>query len=549
MAAAWLAGALVFFREQWTSGFNKLMGNDGDARLIVYVCEHWFRVFHGQASWRNPQFYYPLKNLLGWSDTFFLFEVFYAPLRLVGFDPFIAMQLTIILLSLVGFASFFYLVRLAFGASRAVAVVTAFAFTFSNALWIHAGAFQDNGVYLIAALALVGLLAWRAARAGRRARSLILAGAFGLFYAGILYTTYYTSYFTLLAAATLLVVAAVLVGSSIGWQRLVDGAREAVKRYWALGAAAVGAFAVGVIPFVLTYLPAHSANGGSTYAEVRLYAGGLHDLVNVGGGNLIWTGLVRRVFSGIQPGYEQTYAVTPVLMIAALVGGVACLAWLRRRRAQYPVIAGAAVALAATAVIVALLPVHTPIGSAWAVIYHLPGASAMRAVDRIQIVVTLVVCLAFAAAATEAARHPFARQPIYRVATAAVLVLVTVEQINTNPTSDIRHNVQEHLIRSVTKPPPACKAFYVVDHRDPNLFFVEYQIDAMLISQKLSLPTLNGYTSRDPSHWTLKYLKTAAYLPGVASWAIEHDVTTGLCQLDLGTMTWAPAASALEAPS
>src|ERR1700740_3377860 len=104
-----MRGALMCFRDQWTTGFTKLMGNDGDTRLIAYICEHWFRVFHGQDSWLNPQFYYPIKHLLGWSDTFLLFEVFYAPLRLVGLDPFIALQVTVILLSLVGFASFYYL--------------------------------------------------------------------------------------------------------------------------------------------------------------------------------------------------------------------------------------------------------------------------------------------------------------------------------------------------------------------------------------------------------------------------------------------------------
>ena len=202
---AWLVGALVFFREQWDSSFKWLTGNDGDARLAAYLCEHWFQVLHGQASWLNPSFFYPVKGVLGWSDTFFLYEVFYAPLRLLGADPFLALQLTIILFSLMGFVTFVYLVRLGFGTRLPAAVACGLIFTFSNALWIHAGSPQLSGIYLVPAVLLIALLSWRAARAGRRLRAGALAGTAGLLWGLVLYSTYYIGWFSTLAVGVVLV--------------------------------------------------------------------------------------------------------------------------------------------------------------------------------------------------------------------------------------------------------------------------------------------------------------------------------------------------------
>ena len=50
VAMWWMLGALVYFRRSFFTGFDKVMGDDGDGRLIVYIHEHWLRVFRGNAS-------------------------------------------------------------------------------------------------------------------------------------------------------------------------------------------------------------------------------------------------------------------------------------------------------------------------------------------------------------------------------------------------------------------------------------------------------------------------------------------------------------------
>src|SRR5262249_24608750 len=91
-----------FFGTQIRSGFRLLAGGAGDASLIALLHEHVFRSLLGNASLLNPSFYFPTPGVLGYTDTFFLNQVFYAPLRLVGVESLLALELTFMFLALFG---------------------------------------------------------------------------------------------------------------------------------------------------------------------------------------------------------------------------------------------------------------------------------------------------------------------------------------------------------------------------------------------------------------------------------------------------------------
>jgi hypothetical protein len=535
----WLAGSLVFFRVAWTGSFKKVIGNDGDTRLIVYLCEHWFVVLHGNASWLNPQFFYPTRNLLGWSDTFFLYEIFYAPFRFLGCDPFLALQLTIICLSAVGFFSFVALVRTLFETPIILAAGLGLAFTFSNALWQHSGAYQDNAVYVVPLIALVAVHAWRSASHGRLTRGALLGGLFGALAAILLYSTYYTTYFSVLALASVSAVY-LLTGGRGAFSELKE--RVSVGGVPLLSAFIV--FVVGVVPFLRTYIPARRDLPGPSYAVAIDYAARVHDLANFGAGNVVWSSAIHTIAPQMDYGsnaYEITYAVTPIIMLAAVLGGLWCVLWLRRGASGRVTIARAGIALAAGAVILELLPVHSRFGTPWAVIYHIPGASALRAIDRIDIVANLLALLAIAATVSQLRHRSFrGRRFVYGVAL-AVVALIAVEQINTQPYPTIPHAQETAAIRAVPRPPAGCSSFYVLDSTVKNQFFYWYQLQAMLISQRLRVPTINGYTAYNPPGWQMENPETLDYLAGVKSWSDAYGISPGLCQLDLGTMQWRPS--------
>jgi hypothetical protein len=529
--AVWLVGAAVYFRDQWSSGFRLLMGNDGDTRLAAYLCEHWFQVIHGQASWLNPQFFDPTTGVLGWSDTFFLYQIFYAPLRWLGCDPFLALQITVILLSLVGFATFVYVVRLGFRTPLPAALVCGLIFIFSNALWIHEAQAQFSAIYFVPAVLLLGLLAWRAAGAGRRLRAAVLAGTAGVLWGLLFYTGYYVAWFSTLAMLVGVIFLLMMGGSGL----IRRGAHE-VRTGWTWMACGLAGLVLGLVPVARTYLPARHH---LQYSQVMHFAGQVRDVVNVGSGNLVWSHLLRSVLMGRWRIYEVSYGLTP-LVIALALGGAVTTGWLlwSRRRAR-PGVARLAVALTATAVVLAFLPIKTRFGSPWAAVWHIPGASAIRAIDRIEMVTGTVAVFAIAAAASELAvlLATWQRPRVWQTSALVLLALAAVEQVNVNSISDLNRVTQVTLIRSAEAPPTGCRTFFVVDSR-ARLAYFEYQLDAMLVSQKFSVPTINGYTGFFPPGWGLLDPSQPTYGAYVSAWVRAHDLGRGLCRLDLATMRW-----------
>jgi hypothetical protein len=542
--AVWLIGASFFFRDQWSSGFRRMMGDDHDTVHITFLQEHWFQVFHGQSSWNSPAFFYPLKGALGWSEGFFLFQIFYTPLRLLGCDMFLAAELTVILFSLVGFASFVYLARVAFVVQPWIALLGGLAFTFANSLWLHLYWFQLLVVWMVPGVLLLGVLAFRAFPE-HRLRSLFLGAASGLLGALIFFTSFYIAWFCTIAAAV-----AVMIMLLAGRRRLLYSLLTQLRRSWPLVLTMGLAFAVGIVPFLATYLPAQKDVHHLSYDTIMSYAGQPRDLFNVGRQNVFWSSIIHRVIPRVDlAASPRTYAVTPLVMTIAVVGSAIALWMSRTEESARRMAARSAAVLAGTAVVLSVLPVRTGFGSLWAVVWHVPGATAIRRTNRIGVVTGFVASLAMVCAASviyRAGGRPPNRS-IRRAAIVVLLLLAVGEQVNTAPMARLDRPAVLAFMRSAKTPPRACRSFYVLDRAHASLkpggsaghsVSVTDQLDAMLVSEKYLLPTINGYTSYAPPGWALMNPYGPGYLAAVRLWAKAHNLQAGLCQLDLDTMHW-----------
>ena len=65
---------------------TKLLGDLGDARLSVTIYEHWWRVFRGFENFNSTLFFYPAKETLGLTDSFFFPGTMHSFFRLFGFS-------------------------------------------------------------------------------------------------------------------------------------------------------------------------------------------------------------------------------------------------------------------------------------------------------------------------------------------------------------------------------------------------------------------------------------------------------------------------------
>ena len=58
-------------------------GDFANSLIQAARLEHWFGVFRGTYHWRDPTFFYPEKNVLGYNDAYFLYGVLYSEDELV----------------------------------------------------------------------------------------------------------------------------------------------------------------------------------------------------------------------------------------------------------------------------------------------------------------------------------------------------------------------------------------------------------------------------------------------------------------------------------
>lgn len=535
-------GALWFFRGQWGSGFQKLNGYGGDNAFIIYILEHWFRALHGQASWANPAMYFPFKGLLGWSDGLVLFEVLYAPLRWLGLDEFLAAEVMVIISSLIGFMTFVALIRRLFRLPLFFALGGGLAFTFANGLYAESAHYQLLAVWFLPGIALIAV---EAATTSSRRRACASGATAGALYGMLFFTSFYTAWFCVPLGATAAVVAGLVKAGD-----LRRGLGEQIRRLWPPIAAAAAAFLVALIPFAVIYLPVRGEVPSDSYQFViGAYAHGLHGAFDLGPGDLLWSSILLHFHAVFTP--DQASAVTPILLAAPVVAAVAALVASRRRTGAFSTRSVVAAGLAASTIAALILPIRYHGHSLWILMWHVPGGSAIRAIWRIELMASAIAVTSLMASVSELWAAPMPDRPAHlargrrryrHAALVAVMVLVVVEQIDVSSNTAFDRPQILAFLRSVPEPPAGCRSFYMTRTGVSPVPDYSFQMDAELLSQRLDLPTLDGYSGYSPRGWNLDVFGPQLDV-NARQWAAEHHLS-GVCRLDVSHMTWTPVGPA-----
>jgi hypothetical protein len=82
--------------------YGKLLGEPFDSRLQIVLHEHWWRWFNGLVEFRDTEFFYPFDKALGFSDVFLTQGIVYSFFRFLGFDLAPSWSITTICLLLIG---------------------------------------------------------------------------------------------------------------------------------------------------------------------------------------------------------------------------------------------------------------------------------------------------------------------------------------------------------------------------------------------------------------------------------------------------------------
>jgi hypothetical protein len=528
-----VGGLAFFYQELLVSGFARMPGDTGDARHINLVLEHWFRVFSGEAAWRSPNFFFPQAATLGYSEALFLCALPYSLLRLLGAGMHSAFQGVLIWLSAVGYTAMYVLLCRTFGCQKLVAALVASLFAFSNQLTTHMGHPHLVTTAFVPVIAYCGFTYADPRDAHRWALVHGLAGS--MLMALFLYTCFNIAWFVMFFAIVLS-----MVWLGLGW---LGGERPRwiVAEVWRRrrdGLLLVLAFVVGLIPFVATYVPVWRDLGGRSFRDVVQMIPSPLDLINVGGSNRVWGGVMAAVTPRDRGAISGLFTLgSPLFFMACfLCFGLGAITRLVRTVEKPEFRDRTAASLAGAVFISWILLVKVKGHSLWWVVFHfVPGASAIRVVNRYQLVLYAAMCIVVAIGLRgmlEGQRR--SRWVSGGVAVAAVLLLG--EQANHMQTFD-KVSETDRLAR-VQSPPAACRVFFA-DHR-PSMDrpFYAFQTDAAMVARVMGVPTINGYSSNFPKGWDLLFHTSPGYSSGVADWVLSHGLENGLCSLDLERGSW-----------
>ena len=311
--ALFVLGFALVFRGWLFTGFDGAFGDEEDGYLALAIFEHWRHVFAGEVRWTDPMIFFPARGTLGYTDAFFLLGAADTSLRWLGLDPFNAFMVVMAGLAAVGFFGFRRLAMRHFGVPPAYAAMGAFLFAFSNVDAVKLIHVQAYCAMLLPWLCDLVLSAWHSARRGP-----LLAALAGALYALLFLTAYQTSWFF----ACYLLLMALFYPLVFGRQASAMLLREMMaKRAVMLGAAC--GFAVGIVPFLILYVPVFLSGHSRDFAEVASNMPQWRDLLNVTPENGVWgapfewLGIAGRLD---RPVWEVELAFTPAVL-AVLRGG------------------------------------------------------------------------------------------------------------------------------------------------------------------------------------------------------------------------------------
>lgn len=509
-----------------------------DPIIQASILEHWYGVYRGLYDWRNPIIFYPIQGALGFNDSYVLTSIPYSLLRAAGLDPLLAMEIPHAATRVIGFASAWILMRRYFGLSLWATAFGAVLLTVANGIYL--GTMHTQ----LTTVAYAPLLFCLIARIHellvdeRRGAALFTGCVTGLLLAFWPLTSFYmfwmTGLFTIIVLGVALLLNRRLLIAMIG--------EALVAQRWLTLVPGLIIFAAGLYPLWLIYGPTAALTGMHQFIAVIHNAPHLVDLINVGPDNPIWSETFERLrFETVGSGlgeFELWRGFTPVhlaLLALALLAAFKLPTGLPARQDF------AYRCLLVTLAVGLLLLVQVGGFTLWWIVYTVvPGAKAVRVIVRFELLLVTFGAIALAIALDILARY---RAPWTSLVAVVLAASVLAEQYSSFPTARFKA-ADVKALADIPQPPRACRTFYTVNpyradgESAVNMKYYIHSTEAMLIAERIGLPTLLGMHTFIPPGWDLTDPLAPDYEWRVYRYAEKHHLTEGLCAFDLQDLTW-----------
>jgi hypothetical protein len=470
------------------SGFSHIPGDIGDSRFNNFIFEHawrWLLQKPLHSSFWDLPIFYPQSNTLAYSDLMVSFGPFYWIWRSFCIAPdaaYLGWFLT------VGYFNYFLsyiLLRKVLNISFVASALGAFIIAFSASRIEHIGQPQLFPlIYVLCSLITSFRYFYYFSVENNISqtfkRRLCILGFFTCivlqFYGG-----FYNGYFiALLTGICCLVALSLKTGRGAIF--------NAIKKDWMIFLSCIAISVLALIPLASHYLEVNNLTGSRSWDEIQtmlprpqswIYCGFRTYLYRWMNNVSFWQNLPMRNEHGIGAGL-----ITTIVMIYGF--------YINRKRTAFFLI---------TMTALSTILLTTLIGqeyTLWKIVYHtLPGASALRAVSRIGLLVIGIPAGIGIALYVDS----FHNSKSLRIAV-LIAALCCVEQ----KVADLSYNYLDerkpidHIVGNLD----TTKEVFILTangNSPPPPYVV--QIDAMIATLSSNVPTINGYSGNYPAGWSM----------------------------------------------
>lgn len=486
----------------------------------------------GESLWHDVGYFYPYERTIAQTDGYFLIGIIFSFIRIFVDDIFISVVFTSAFLSVIGFVSLYILTRKTLAFRLETSLLISSVFVLLNSIVSHHQRLQLLSVFLLPVLTLLLMNYLRAVSERNRGIPTTLSGClFGLFYGAMTITCFYVAWFY---GFFLMVTAAV----AFVFRRKV--AIEWVRSCVSLklsSSIVLLVFVFSLLPFVWAYYPKSLEVGVRSFSSVSGNLIAPLELIQVGFDNYLYGGVLRHVFQFIYPGYApwgEYYNVGFSPLIFGLF--IAAIFYFTPKGNFRENDAFFLVAISVLLCCVLLFKVNG--FSLWYLVYtFIPGAKALNVASIFLMVLALPI-LVVVGKYIESQNLPKSFFAV--VAAFVILGELTPSYYNFD------RRLENSRIANISSPPSVCRAFYVSGY-DGQMNISEFpewinsmyahNVTAILVSQIIKIPTVNGVASFNPPDWNFSAPWAEDYDRRVLAYAEKHGIS-GLCKLDLNKKIW-----------
>lgn len=526
-----LVGLCHFHGWAGSDFWDRLPGDRGDGRFIPFCLEHEYQSIRGNGSFVSPPFFYPAQGTLGYSDVLLGFLPIYSFFRLIGVEPFGSMQGSLWAADLLAFFLALGFLRRGIGFGLIPSALGAAFFAFNNPRFQMTNHYQIQAGFILPAAAWLIASSLRNPKASGTGLDLRWAGALLLIDVQLL-TSYYLGWFALAWGFLF------LFGMALDPETR-EGLCEYVHRQRRSLSVAVAAFVLGMIPFLLIYLPAFATQAPRKYDDYL-------SLMPTWG-SWFWMGASHPLEKSWAPllGMDSGLCLEPELRMSWgwmvwLVLGLALWVFLRDlRKGESDENKPSChwVAPWAATLVLGLMVVHWGEFSLWRFVFqYVPGASSIRGVGRIAVFMTLPVAVALAWSCQRfgiwAAGLSVSKRRWFIVGAVVFGCMTVAEQFSPPPGPGYSASKESaRLTQLAAGIPKNCEAFYIGLPPTAPGSSAEWSLDAAWAAQESGVPTLHGYSGTEPPGWNLGGLKRPDFQARVQEWVQRNHLRGPVCEI------------------